>query len=402
MSRTPSSRPPRRSSAAKAEDPADESAHLIAAGRFLAERRSFGMVWIDADLVVRRCLGPLVDFVAVDRPVTESVMALIGFETELTALRDGDGRPLTIPNIIMNGQIGHEDEPPLRLSFDIFWAEREQCHLMLVRNVMDYSSLESELRTQMRLRAIAEADLVEKSEAIQRANQELALVNRDLEEFAYVISHDLKAPLRALRYDSGDADRALVAGDVATVGDKLAAMRGHQARMLGMLNGLFDYARAGHKADTLEEVETRALVEGIITGLANGSGIAIAVEGDWPRLMTLAPPLELVLRNLIDNAIKHHDRPNGRVRLSAREGSDALEITICDDGPGIPQEWQTAVFLPFRKVGDANNAEDSSGMGLALVRRTLDRIGGGIRLQSDAPHQRGTTFHIRWPKTISA
>lgn len=360
------------------------------------------MVWFDTDLVARRRLGRLVDFVALDRPISESVMALIGFEPELAALRDGDGGPLTIPNIIMSGQIGADDGPPLRLSFDIYWFEREQCHFMLVRNVVDHSALETELRTQMRLRAIAEAELVDKSAAIERANQELALVNRDLEEFAYIISHDLKAPLRALRYDSADADRALAAGDIATLGEKLAAMRGHQARMLRMLNGLFDYARAGRKADTLEEVETRALIGGVITGLAKGSGIAVSVEGDWPRLTTLAAPLELVLRNLLDNAVKHHDRPNGRILLSAREGNDALEITIRDDGPGIPQEWHAAVFLPFRTVGEANDAEDGSGMGLPLVRRTLDRIGGSIQLQSDAPQQRGTTFHVRWPKTISA
>lgn len=408
MSRTPSSRPPPPSSVAKAEASAgDETAHLIAAGRFLVERRSFGMVWIDRDLIVRRCFGPLVDFVAVDRPLTESVIALIGFEAEFVALRDGDGGPLTIPNVVMpnvvtNGQMGSEIEPPLRLSFDIYWAESEQRHLMLVRHVVDHSSLEAELRTQRRLRAIAEAELIEKSEAIQRANQELALVNRDLEEFAYVISHDLKAPLRALRYDSGDADRALAAGDLAAVGEKLVAMRAHQARMLAMLNGLFDYARAGRKVDTLDEVDTRALVESIAAGHASSSKITIGIEGDWPRLLTLAPPLELVLRNLLDNALKHHDRPDGHILLSAREVNDALHVTISDDGPGIPAEWHAAVFLPFSKVDNTSGAEESSGMGLALVRRTLDRIGGSIRLQSDAPRKRGTTFHVRWPKAISA
>ncbi len=404
MSRTPSSRPPLPSSAATAEE-ADvqdrETAQLVASGRFLAERRSFGMVWIDTDLIVRRRFGPLVEFVALDRPITDSVMALVGFEEEFAALRTGTGGPLIIPNVVMNDGIVAGAEAPLRLSLDIYWDANERSHLMLVRHVVDHSSLESELRTQMRLRVMAEAELVEKSEAIQRANQELALVNRDLEEFAYVISHDLKAPLRALRYDSGDADRALSAGDVATVGAKLAAMRSHQARMLAMLNGLFDYARAGRKAEGIEMANTRQLAENVVAGLAPPAGMNITIEGSWPHLMTLAAPLELVLRNLVGNAIRHHDRTEGRILISARIGDGTLDITVQDDGPGIPSDWQSAVFLPFRKVDDTDSAEDSSGMGLALVRRTLDRIGGSIRLQSDAPLARGTAFHVRWPNRIS-
>lgn len=360
------------------------------------------MVWIDADLIVRRCFGPLVDFVTVDRPITESVMALIGFETEFAALRMRAGGPLTIPNVVMNDGTPNAAETPQRISLDIYWDESASCHLMLVRNVVDHSSLELELRTQMRLRAMAEAEVVEKSEAIQRANQELELVNRDLEEFAYVISHDLKAPLRALRFDAADADRALAAQDLDGVGTKLAAMRNHQARMLAMLNGLFDYARAGRKIDGMAMADTHQLAEDVVAGLAAPTGMTITIEGIWPHLMTLAAPLELVLRNLVGNAIKHHDRPEGRIVLSARLGEDTLDITVRDDGPGIPPEWQEAVFLPFRRMDDEDGGRDSSGMGLALVRRTLDRIGGSIRLHSGAPLERGTTFHVRWPRIIVA
>ncbi len=150
----------------------------------------------------------------------------------------------------------------------------------------------------MRRRAIAEAEVLEKTAEIQRTNQELALANRDLEEFAYVISHDLKAPLRALRYDSGDADRDLAAGNIDGVRARLASVRGHETRMRAMLDGLFAYARIGRKDDALETVDTRALVEGLVASVGRPASMTIDIGGDWPRMTTLAAPLDLVLRNL--------------------------------------------------------------------------------------------------------
>ena len=375
-----------------------DDALLAEAGHFLAERQSFGLVWIDDALIVRKRFGALVDFVALDRPLSASVIALVGAEDDIAALRGSSAGSLTIPNVIMNFETG---EAP-RLSIDIHWVEAQRGYLMHMRHAVDHSALESELSTQMRRRAIAEAEVLEKTAEVQRANQELALANRDLEEFAYVISHDLKAPLRALRYDSGDADRDLAAGNIEAVRARLAAVRGHETRMRAMLDGLFAYARIGRKDEALETVDTRALVDALVFGAGPPASMIVEIGGDWPRLTTLAAPLDLVLRNLVDNAIKHHDRTVGRIVLNARNDGDALTITVADDGPGIPSEWHTAVFLPFRTVVEGQRRDESSGIGLALVRRTLDRIGGIIELQSDPLRQRGTTFVVRWPKTISA
>jgi signal transduction histidine kinase len=375
----------------------DDDGLLAEAGHFLAERRSFGLVWVDEALIVRKRFGALVDFVALDRPLSASVIALVGSEDEIAAMSRPGGGSLTIPNVIMNLETG---EAP-RLSIDVHWVQARRSYLMLVRHAVDHSALESELSTQMRRRAIAEAEVLEKTAEIQRTNQELALANRDLEEFAYVISHDLKAPLRALRYDSGDADRDLAAGNIEGVRARLAAVRGHETRMRAMLDGLFAYARIGRKDDALETVDTRALVEGLVSSVGPPACMKIEIGGDWPQMTTLAAPLDLVLRNLIDNAAKHHDRKDGHIALTARDDGDALIITIADDGPGIAREWHAAVFLPFRKAGDDQRDDESSGIGLALVRRTLDRIGGIIELQSNPPHHRGATFVVRWPKTIA-
>ena len=100
------------------------------------------------------------------------------------------------------------------------------------------------------------------------------------------------------------------------------------------------------------------------------------------------------------NAIKHHDRDAGRVVVSARPAHPFLEITVSDDGPGVVDEWRDAIFQPFRIAG--SEATEGAGIGLALVRKAVDRIRGSIEVKSEAPAKRGTTFVVRWPMTIAA
>ena len=123
---------------------------------------------------------------------------------------------------------------------------------------------------------------------------------------------------------------------------------------------------------------------------------AWATSGHWPKIQTAVAPLDLVLRNLVENAVKHHDRSHGRVEIVAETSPRELFFRIIDDGRGIAPEWQAAIFEPFRKIDDAHHP-DSSGIGLALVRKTITTLGGSIQVQSAAPEVRGTTFLVRWP-----
>ena len=107
--------------------------------------------------------------------------------------------------------------------------------------------------------------------------------------------------------------------------------------------------------------------------------------------------LDLVLRNLIENALKHHDRAGGRVLASARPTADGVEITVEDDGPGIPRDRQAAAFRPFTRLDD-DPAKDGVGMGLALVQRAVQSVGGSIEIVSAPEAARGTRFRIVWPK----
>ena len=144
----------------------------------------------------------------------------------------------------------------------------------------------------------------------------------------------------------------------------------------------------------------------IIASMPRPAKFKITTSGGWPQLRTWAIPLDVVLRNLIENAIKHHDRDEGHITVTANETETAVQFSISDDGPGIPKDWHAAIFEPFRRITDAADEQsrdaDSSGIGLALVKRTVETVAGRVDVQSNPAVSRGTTFRVTWPRTAPA
>jgi hypothetical protein len=170
-------------------------------------------------------------------------------------------------------------------------------------------------------------------------------------------------------------------------------------RMASMLTGLLEYSRIGRQHDAVETVDCAALIAEIVKSTPRPAGLVITTEGIWPVLRTVQVPLDMVLRNLIENAVKHHDRDTGRIVVTASPGDSAVRFAVADDGPGIPKEWQKAVFEAFKRVERADQPE-GSGMGLALVKRTVEMVGGKIELASDPATARGTRFEVTWPLKV--
>lgn len=364
-------------------------APLISASRLLAERGFYGIVWADAQLEVTARYGELVEFVEIGAPLTASLLPLMGLEVDLRALRKKPKSLVDVPSVTIVTSSGRTP----RLNIAAVWSAVESCYLVLASRAVMRTDLEVELNRQIRARLIAEADVMAKSAELQRANHELERTNTDLEQFASVISHDLKSPMRALRYLVEDAETALRRDEAANALSLLADIREQSLRMTQMLTGLLDYATAGRKADMLQEVDTRALVDTVICGLDIRDGLTLEVKGDWPTITTLAAPLDLVLRNLA-----HHDRAKGRVEIEAQDTSRGLTISVADDGPGIAREHQSVIFLPFRTLSPGSNR---SGMGLALIARAVDAVGGQIAVSSDPGIGRGAIFRVHWPRSVA-
>lgn len=218
--------------------------------------------------------------------------------------------------------------------------------------------------------------------------------NQDLEQFAYVASHDLKSPLNAMRklvsWISEDCENILPDSSK----EHLKLLNNRSERMNKLLDDLLDYARIGRHEFKAKPLDLKATANDIFSLLDHPIGFKLSVE----KQVLLLPrtPIEVVLRNLISNAIKHHDKTEGHIQIHYKAVNDMHVISVEDDGPGIPVELFDKAVEMFQTLRPRDKVE-GSGMGLSLSKKTVEHYGGSLTIQSDGI--RGTTIVISWPIT---
>lgn len=232
---------------------------------------------------------------------------------------------------------------------------------------------------------------------LARQTEELARSNADLETFAYAASHDLRSPLRSIAKLTGWIEQDLGKDVSAKVLEHLEKLKDRAGRMDTLIDELLAYSRAGQRERLAEEVDIAELVRAMTELLGPPAGLSVVGE-DLPTLQTPKAPIEQILRNLIDNAIKHHDRADGRIVVSARKDGDWYEFSVSDDGPGIPEEDRERVFGTF-ETGAATE-RPGHGLGLSLVQRLVETYGGRIWIENVKP--RGAAFHFTWPAHLES
>ena len=223
--------------------------------------------------------------------------------------------------------------------------------------------------------------------ALERSNQEL-------DQFAYVASHDLKAPLRGIANLSEWIEEDL--GDVPPeVREQLELLRGRVYRMEGLIDGILEFSRAGRVREAPEAVEIGALLEEIIDLLSPPDSTSIIVEPEMPALVTERLPLQQVFMNLLGNAIKYTRRPDARIQVGMRNRDRFHEFSVADNGPGIAPEFQERIWGIFQTL-EARDKVEGTGIGLSLVQKIVESRGGRVWVESE--EGAGATFRFTWPK----
>ncbi|KIO49127.1 Tar ligand binding domain-containing protein [Nitrosospira sp. NpAV] len=243
------------------------------------------------------------------------------------------------------------------------------------------------------VRDISKRKLEEEQKA--RLMDELESANEELRNFAHVVSHDLKAPLRAIGAlaDWLSTDYADKFDDEGKEHMRLLVSRVH--RMSNLIDGILQYSRVGRVREALVELDLEQVVHEVIDLLSPPANIAIRIENPLPRIIAEPTRIQQIFQNLLSNAIKYMDKPRGDIRIACSIEGERWKFGIIDNGPGIEARHFERIFQLFQTLAPRDRIE-STGVGLALVKKIVEMYSGEIWIESKAGI--GSTFFFTLPK----
>jgi signal transduction histidine kinase len=241
-------------------------------------------------------------------------------------------------------------------------------------------------------RDVTEREISERKKA--ELIKEAASINRELEDFAYIVSHDLKAPLRGIKtlvdWITTDYEDKLDAEGK----EQLGLLSNRVDRMHNLINGILQYSRIGRTKEERVMVNLNKHVPEIIDMLVPPENITITVENKLPTIECEQTRILQVFQNLLSNAIKYMDKPNGLIKIDCIEENGFWKFNITDNGPGIEEKHYQKIFQIFQTLS-ARDEYESTGVGLTLVKKIIEIYGGKIWIESKVGQ--GSTFFFTLP-----
>jgi len=231
---------------------------------------------------------------------------------------------------------------------------------------------------------------------LQKTIAQLSLANRELMNFAYITAHDLKTPLRGIKTltDWLATDYADKFDDDGK--ESINLLKKRVSRMYNYIDAVKQYISIGYTKENKFTVDLNELVSEVINNLAPPENIEIKIENELPIIECDKSHIKQVFRNLLDNAIKYMDKPQGRIVLRCDQEPLCWKFSIADNGPGIDEKYHEKIFEIFQTLSTKDQRE-TTGIGLSIVKRIVERNEGQIWVQSHLG--KGSTFFFTLPKT---
>lgn len=234
-------------------------------------------------------------------------------------------------------------------------------------------------------------ELFEQSTADRQNLELLKSAYNHLDQFAGVVAHDLRAPVRSMASLALWISEELENGDQKLITEKLQLLQDKAAQLEKLINGIITYSRAGNTENEKDYVNIKSLLENSISLLGAEDVLDISMEENFPDIYTARTPLQQVFMNLISNTMKHAG--DGSVlRIRCGYSSNGVVFAFLDNGKGIPEDLQPGLFNITQR------AQSVTGIGLSITKKLIEQNGGTITLQSATG--KGTCFSFDWPCEI--
>ncbi|BAY91548.1 MULTISPECIES: sensor histidine kinase [unclassified Tolypothrix] len=264
---------------------------------------------------------------------------------------------------------------------------KETLEELVEQRTAELAKTNEQLQQEIVQRQQSQEKMAELLKAVKSANQ-------DLNDFAYVVSHDLKAPLRGisslsewLLSDYGD--------QFDDEGQELVRLLiSRVKKMYALIDGILQYSRAGSYREEKTQVNLNDVVRDVIDLLAPPENIQIEIISTLPIISAETTRIKQIFQNLFSNAIKFIDKPQGRIIINCTEDNSYWQFIVADNGPGIEEKYFTKIFQMFQKLSNDDNS-DSTGIGLSLVKKIVELYGGTVWVESEVGQGSKFFFTLR-------
>lgn len=234
-----------------------------------------------------------------------------------------------------------------------------------------------------------------KEKLLEKQTVELKNANQELNDFASIVSHDLKAPLRAIgslaSWISTD-----YAGQFDDEGrEQMSMLVARVKRMHELIDGILQYSRVGRIREKMVDIDLNKIVEEVLDMIVPPENIKITVENNLPTIHCERVRITQVFQNFLSNAIKYMDKPEGKIIIGCEDDGKFWKFHFKDNGPGIEEKYYNRIFQIFQTLNPRDKVE-STGVGLTLIKKIVEMYGGQVWVES--VYGEGSVFYFKFPK----